>query len=207
MTANSDAGMVQEVLDNLGAFFRHLFPGILIMGAAYVAHPSWFSGMDTHSWEHLTIAAVIAVTAGNIWFAFNRHVLQQLVDWILYLFRCEGPAPTASRFKYRSDLGKYVAKSLCATTIPLYARQHVAFRASSILLLYTVAGVGLLFSWWNETNTLFARHPCWITICSVVLFVAGVWQQLITRAIDDLVVHYEPPKPTQGHKSSAFTQQ
>jgi hypothetical protein len=184
----ASASLVQSISDNLGAFFRHLLPGIVIMGASFVAHPCWFSGIDTHSWQHILIVAVVALASGNLWFAFNRYVIHQFVDYLLYLFGGEGPAPTASRLRYTDDLGKYVAESLCTSEIPSRARQHVAFRASSILLLYTVAEIGALGAGWHEPGTLFAQHPCWIYIGSFLIFAAAIWQNIIARRVDYYVI-------------------
>ena len=184
----TSASLVQAISDNLGAFFRHLLPGIVIMGTAYVAHPCWFSGIDTHSWQHILIAAVVALASGNLWFAINRYVVHQAVDYLSYLLGSQGPAPTVSRLHYTDDVGTYAADSLCLSTIPQRARQHVAFRASSILLLYTVSEIGFIAAKWHEPGTLFAWHPCWMEIGSVVIFLLAVWQNFIARRIDYYVI-------------------
>jgi len=186
-----NAGIVQTITDNLGTFFRHLFPGVLIIGAAYVAHKSWFPCPESHpweSWQHVLIAAAIALAVGNIWFAVNRYVIHQSIDFVLY--RCGVKGPRKSGLGYFDDLGKYVAKSQCILEIPPQARQHVAFRASSVLLLYIAAEIGLLFSLWNEAGSLFAQYKLGIIIGSIVLFIAGIWQQIITRYIDDHIIEF-----------------
>jgi hypothetical protein len=64
--ADSASTLVQSISNNLGTVFRHLFPGVLIVGAAAVIHPSWFvDRLDTHSWQHLVIIAIIA-PLGNV---------------------------------------------------------------------------------------------------------------------------------------------
>jgi hypothetical protein len=183
-----ESGVLGDVSRNLGAFFRHLLPGVFIVGAAYIAHPSWFVGVDTKSWEHIAIAGVVALASGNIWFSVNRYGIHQVIDYLVYLAKSGGPAPTSSRLQYLDDLGTYVAKSLSASGISERARQHVAFRASSVLLLYTIAEVGILFTVWHEPATFFARHPIAVTVASVLTFNVGVWQNIITRRIDYHVV-------------------
>jgi hypothetical protein len=187
-------GIVQSISDNLGAFFRHLFPGIVIVGAAYVAHPCWFSGIDTHLWQHILIVAVVALTTGNLWFAINRYGIHQFLDYLMYLAGSEGPAPTESRTNYLDDVGKYAADSLCKPGIPRRARQHVAFRASSILLLYTVAEIGFLVAIWHDPGTLFEQHTCLTAIGSLLIFAAAIWQNIIARRVDYYVIHFEPKK-------------
>lgn len=183
-----DGGILGDVSRNLGAFFRHLLPGVYILGAAYVAHPSWFAGVDTKSWQHLAIAGVVALASGNIWFSLNRYGVHQVIDYAVYLAKSEAPAPSSSRCHYLDDLGTYVARALSAATIPERARQHVAFRASSVLLIYTVAEVGVLFALWHEPATFFDRHAVAVAIASLLTFAVGVWQNVITRRIDHHVV-------------------
>src|SRR6266550_8737091 len=143
MDEKETAGLVEEIGKNLGAFFRHLLPGVFILGAAYLAHPLWFQRFNTYSWEHIVLVAIIALAAGNIWFSINRYGVHQLIDYLLYLLDCEGPTKSAL-WRYGHDLGHYVTKALKAD-MPAIVRQHIAFRASSVLLLYTVAEASLLF--------------------------------------------------------------
>jgi hypothetical protein len=186
----SDAGVVQSIADNLGAFFRHLFPGVLIVGAAYVAYPSWFTLVKTDSWQHIVIVAVIALTVGNIWFALNRYGVHQAIDYAMYFVRIPGPARGSGRPRYRHDLGQYVARSVSTPGISKAAQQHVKFRASSVLLLYIVGETGFVFWRWHEQNTIFARHSGPIFWASVAIFCAGIWQDAITRNIDYCVLEF-----------------
>jgi hypothetical protein len=190
------SGMVQSISDNLGAFFRHLFPGIIIMGAAYVAHPCWFSRVDTHSWQHILIVAVIAVASGNLWFAINRYAFHQFVDYVMYRCGSKGPAPASSRPQYLDDVAKHATDSLCLC-IPSRARQHIAFRASSILLLYTVAELGFLAAFWSDSDTLFARHRCWTFFVSFAVLVFAIWQNVIARRVDYYVIEFARTKKSE----------
>jgi len=185
----SNTGVVQTIANNLGAFFRHLFPGVLIMGAAYLAYPCRFPHSHAwESWQQISIAAAIALAVGNIWFVITRYVIHQSIDWLLYVCGVKGPLKSGRG--YLDDLGKYVADSQCISRIPEQARQHIVFRASSVLLLYMAAEIGFFFSLWNEPCSLFAQYKLWIIGGSVVVFIAGVWQQVITRYIDDYIIEF-----------------
>jgi hypothetical protein len=186
----ADGGTVQSIVDNLGAFFRHLLPGVLVTGAACVAYPSWFSWVKTDLWQHILIVAAIALTAGNIWFAINRYSVKQFFDYLMYLRRIPGPARGERCFQYHHGLGAYVADSVCTAGIPDRARRHVTFRASSALLLYIVGETGRVFSVWHEPNTLFARHKWLIFGASAVIFAASIWQDVITRNIDHRIIEF-----------------
>src|SRR5262245_15505876 len=143
-------GLLSELNPGLFALFRHLLPGAFILGAAFAAHPTWFVGVDTRSWQHITIGGVVALAAGNIWFSINRYGVHQLIDYFVYLAGSQGPAPGPDGRQYVEDLAVYVAQSLGGSRIAPLARQHVAFRASAVLLLYTVAEVCFIFALWPE---------------------------------------------------------
>ena len=185
----SPEGVLADVSRNMGALFRHLLPGIFILCAGFVAHPSWFVGViDTKSWQHLTLCAVIALAVGNVWFAVNRYAVYQMVDYLAYRVGSLGPVAPTEKWSYFQTVGKFVAQSLTRSTIPELARQHVAFRTSSVLLLYIIAEVGLLFSGWSETGTFFKNHATYVFFGSAVLFVIAVWQNFITRRVDYEIV-------------------
>jgi hypothetical protein len=45
-----------------------------------------------------------------------------------------------------NDISNYVARALWDSDIPERAREHVRFRASSVLLLFMVAEAGFIFA-------------------------------------------------------------
>jgi len=128
--SSGSKGVITDLVSNLEAVFRHVFPGVLILAAAYGSHPSWFYAADLHSWPTIAIGAVLAFTAGSAWFAVNRFTVHQLVDYFCYLFKLQGPARHAKPFTYLDDLAVYVREALVKADIPARARQHIAFRAS-----------------------------------------------------------------------------
>lgn len=88
---NDPPGVLGEVTQHLESVFRHVLPGVLVVGAARVAHPSWFNSVRSNSWQDLAVLAVVAVAIGNTWFALNRYGPHQLVDYILYHCRPNWP--------------------------------------------------------------------------------------------------------------------
>ena len=180
--------VVAEVLDNLGAIFRYMLPGALIVGAARVSHPSWFTGVEWTSWQHLAVLAVVAIAAGNAWFSVNRYVFHQLVDYVCYLAKSEGPSRGGDSWSYVDDLALWVEEAL-SLDVPLRARQHVSFRASSVLLIYTMAELMVLAAVWSEADTLTAEREILHWLGSAGLLAFGIWQNVITRRIDAAVLH------------------
>jgi hypothetical protein len=132
------SGLLFDISEHLGAIFRHMLPGVIVLGGAAAASPTMFRRLDLASWQHLSVLVVVTLTVGNAWFALNRYGVHQVVDYLLYLIRSDGPARGTKRWNYLTDLGKYTSKSLHTTGDSVRARQHVAFRASTVLLLLTL---------------------------------------------------------------------
>jgi hypothetical protein len=200
---SNPAGLLTEITQHLGAIFRHTLPGVLVLAIARLAYPHWFGGVDLKSWQQLTVLGGVSIAVGNTWFAVNRYGLHQIVDYVLYLSKSKGPARGNTKWTYLDDLGTYSYKSLHTDDKSARARQHVAFRASTVLLLLTLGESVLGFSLHHEGCTVFARHPYLIMAVGVGAFLAGIWQMVITRRIDYFTVN--PPALCRDHCRSAST--
>ena len=176
-----------EITDNLGTLFRHLLPGALIVGTARVARPSWFAGVKA-DWPHLAVVGVIAVAAGNAWYSVNRYGVHQVVDYICWLAKSEGPARCAGA-SYLDDLANYVKEAVAESDAGPRARRHVEFRASSVLLLYTLSELCLIAAGYSEQGTITSAHPALLYISAVPIFAIALWQNVITRRIDAAALH------------------
>ncbi|MGB7285284.1 MAG: hypothetical protein WBE13_23705 [Candidatus Acidiferrum sp.] len=183
-------GTIGEISENLGTLFRHFLPAILIFCAARVAYPSWFTGLNAMSWAYLSLLAAIAFAIGNTWFSINRYVVHQAVDCLSWRFGLEGPARRGGA-EYTTDLAKYVREAVVEIRVPPRARQHVAFRASSVLLVYTLAELLMLMLVDSEpTSPIYGlRARLLLASSGAILFGVGVWQNVITRRIDAAVLH------------------
>jgi hypothetical protein len=99
--------------------------------------------------------------------------------------------------KKETKKGGYVADFHFAD-IPDHARQHITFRASSVLLLYIIAEVGVLFAVCHDSDSWFARYKYWVIAASVLIFVAAIWQATLTRTIDSYIVDRGQGKAAGG---------
>jgi hypothetical protein len=173
----NSTGLLTEVAQHLGAIFRHMLPGILVLAGASVAYPDWFRGLNLDSWRHLVVLASISIAVGNTWFALNRYGLDQLVDYFLYLFKSDGPARGIDKFSYLNDLGQYTYRSLHSADSSFRARQHVAFRASTVLLAWTLGELLVVFAFCHASDSLFVGHKFWMVVgeCWRLLLVCGEW--------------------------------
>jgi hypothetical protein len=105
----------------------------------------------------------------------------------------QGPAK-GDQGGYNDHLAKYVRDALKETgEVSERARQHVNFRASTVLLIYTLAELAVLAAVSSECGAV--TSGCWakvgLVIASLILAVAGFWQNVITRRIDAAALHRE----------------
>ena len=190
-------GTLRDIGENLGSIFRFLLPGVLIIGATYVAYPTKISWPKlTGPWE-LVAVGVVALAVGNTWFVFNRYGVHQSIDWLLYRLGSDGPskqnAMLAGSNNYIDALGRYIRDSSLISDKMKALKHHVSFRASSVLLMYTVGELAIVFSFMNEGSGNFFYDNAWlIRIFGLMAFIVGIWQHVITRRIDWYTVY--PPK-------------
>jgi len=180
--------VLADVAQNLGGIFRHMLPGVLVVVGARLAHPSWFQGINLQSWQHLAALAVLTIAVGNTWFAFNRYGLHQVVDYVLYCIGSRGPARADQAWTFLDDLGVYTYRSLHTPDTAARARQHVAFRASTVLLILTTGELAILAGLWHGNDSVLRGHSTTLFVGGAVALVIGVWQMVITRRIDYYVV-------------------
>jgi len=183
-------GSIGEITDNLGPVFRHLLPGVLIIGAARITHPSWFSGFNSSSWSFLAVAGTIAIAAGNAWFTVNRYIIHQVVDYGFWRCKLQGPAKSGQD-GYVDHLAKYVREAQINAGVPERAWQHVGFRASSVLLIYTLSELSFLAAFWSECGAVTAGciPRIVLLLAASFLLIGALWQDVITRRIDAAVLH------------------
>ncbi len=190
-------GTLRDIGENLGSIFRFLLPGVLIIGATYIAYPTRICWPRlTDPWE-LLVVGIVALAAGNAWFVFNRYGIHQFIDWLLYRLDSDGPAKQnamlAGSLDYIDALGRFVRDSSLISDEMKALRHHVSFRASSVLLMYTLGELAIIFSLLNEGSGNFFYDHAWpIRIGGLIALSIGLWQNLITRRIDWYTVY--PPK-------------
>ena len=87
------------------------------------------------------------------------------------------------------------ADSLQFNTLPYLAsacaRQHVAFRASTVLLALTVGELLSVFAFCHASDSPLVGYKCWMIVGGVLALAVGFWQMLIARRIDYYIVN--PP--------------
>ena len=184
-TKEQSTSMVRDVADQLGAIFRHMFPGVLLLGAAYAAFPNAVTA--NLSWELIAIAGVGSITLGNVLYFFNRYGIHQATDYLLFKFGAPGLHATNDEPHYHRALAHYIVKSARAP-VGESLRQHLQFRAANSLFGYIIMEILLLFLLVHENKSIFSTHSNYVCVAAGFSFLIGLWQQIITRRVDFLAV-------------------
>jgi hypothetical protein len=167
----SFADSVKTVTGEFSRIFRHLIPGVIIMGLSYLSHPSWFSGVNPSNKSlYWIILGVLSLAIGNFWYVFHRFTVHNLVDWVYYRFRF-------GKWKdYRSWLSIHIQKSFDSGKNNDELKKFVHFRSAQVILLFIVAEALILFSLWHENSTVFDTLQQKIFIFGLVIFFVGLIQ-------------------------------
>ena len=184
--AKSEYPLVEYVGDALGAVFRHLVPGVLVLGMTAAVRNDWVEGFVSLAEKPrfitpcLVALAVLATAAGNAFWAFHRYFLQQFVDLAFWGINTKG-GPLRKEGKYHSGVAKRVAAFTNAPDSE-GLKKHLTFRNAGNTLLYTTAEImiigALLESTWSD-GTKYG-----VLIAGVVIFLGAIWQNVITRHIE-----------------------
>ena len=182
-------GIVSDVARHLASIFRHLLPGVLVLGAARLSYPHWFTSFKGDNTYHAVMLGVVTLAVGNVWFALNRYAVHQILDLAFYLMKMPGPVPRdPKKDDYVNDLALFTRDSLAPDNPYQHIQEHVKFRASTVLLIFTVAELLFLITQWHVKESWMGRladeERRGFAILSFFVFGIGIWQMVITRRID-----------------------
>ncbi len=184
---------VKQITDELSPIFRHMLPGLAILGAAVVSHPSWFPPWSTlaDGW-HVAILGAIALTVGNVWYVVHRYVLHQFVDYVLFAW--EG---SDWKFKsYETWLGNHIDQNFHIANEEAPLRNHVHFRSAQLIFLFIIAEGIIIFSIKPDAGTYFDRHRYLPLGAGIVLFLWCTFVQYpLAHSVDILVTNRYGQRP------------
>lgn len=190
--------IITQITGELSKIFRHLLPGLAILGIAGISHPSWFEEWSTHvdGW-HVAIVGAIALTVGNAWYVFHRYVFHQVIDYFVSL-----PQRRGEKFDgYRSWLADHIDKSFQAAESRRQLGNHVHFRSAQIIFLFIIAEAIIVFSIWPQAGTFLDRCRGWTVGAGIALFLwCALIQYHIGHHIDVFVAE------SYGGKKAAATE-
>lgn len=189
--AEKSSGWIADISVHISSIFRHMLPGVLMVGTFFLAYPSKQKCFDFDSWHSLTLLAVLCVVSGNIWFAINRYVIHQFFDYLMWRCSAEAPAmPAEEDVDYLDGLAVFTVRSLSKSrSVDERIREHIRFRGSNILLLLTAGELLLVAAMFNERSSFVSKHPVAFVFFGLALMVGAIWQDIITRRIDYYFVY------------------
>ncbi len=177
---------IRVISDQLARIFRHIIPGILVVGAARIAHPYWFRDLSVDSWPPLLMLAAIAIAVGNVWYVLHRYTVHQLIDLGIFLC-CKKKCKNLNK-RICCDYTEYIQVSIenavKAKEKAPELRNHFDLRSSQIILMFITAEILLVFSWRPEPCTLFEQYLCLIRTCGIIIFILALWQYIMCNTMD-----------------------
>lgn len=178
------ADTIKYTFEAIGNVFRHMLPGILIIGVAASAHPSWFDKVSIDKGEWLILLAAVSIVVGNIWLVFHRYFIQQIIDFVFYLLKIQGGPCKAPDTDYSLEVAKYVDNFFGNLKSKEALAQHIRFRTSSVVLMYIVSEVFIVFSLTSDENSFVCGNSNITLTVGIIGFASSVWQNIITRRIE-----------------------
>ena len=172
------AETIKEITEQLSNIFRHLLPGLVVIGAARLAHPHWFSAVCISNKWHVAVLVAIGVTVGNVWYVTHRYAIHQLIDYCHYAWSYRR---LGGYYEWLSELmdGSF----RFADQTPKF-REHLRFRSSQVILLFIISEVMLVFACWNDPCSFFACHSLAFLIASGAMALFAWWAFCISWALD-----------------------
>ncbi len=177
-----ERGIVTEVADQLSRVFRHLLPGVLILGCAGVAHPRWFPALDFSKPWQLVFLGVVALIVGNTWYVVHRYTVHELMNL----------AARGLRGEWRGYPGWLAEHTYQGNIVPAPARQvreHLWLRSAQVVYLMITAEVAIFFALQPAVGTIVDRYRGWILVGGAILVLFALWQYYLTAVIDVYAVN------------------
>lgn len=176
--------LVEAIKENLERVFRNVLPGMLILGTARASHRSWFNGIDkSDPWNLLFIFAV-GLVVGNAWYSFHRLCVNELIVFILFRWRLNGPARLGVGASYCERRADFILKRHRAAANAPNIREELRLQHSQIHFMYICSEAAIAFSFRAECGTFFANHHTIIFLAGVIAFALTVGVEILASGLD-----------------------
>jgi hypothetical protein len=175
---------VKQIGDALERVFRHLLPGVCLLIAAQLSHPSWLRCVDYGQSQQLLLLAIIAVCAGNIWYIFHRYTVHQLIDFMMY---------RRAKITGKIKNGNY-PEWLIAHISSSFSRPEckgVEMRAAQVIFMFIVCEIAFISACYHEQCSWFGQiGKCnfWIGVGAVAFSLFAIWQYYVLFNVDREIV-------------------
>lgn len=171
--------LIQKLLEDIGAVFRHVFPGVLVILAAYVRRPEWFVGLTPEpTWPQLIVVLAAALALGNLAYAGNRYGLLHILEWAAFSVRGRRCMRLRRTRAYAIAVGREMERFYRDED---KVRRLIRFRdAASVYLL--VGGEASAFAAYDAQGVL-EELSVLLWFMAVILLLGGILTYLVSRLI------------------------
>jgi hypothetical protein len=183
---------VKQISDALERVFRHLLPGVCLLIAAQLSHPSWLRRVDYGQSQQLLLLAIIAVCAGNIWYIFHRYSVHQIIDFLMY--KCTKKTGKIKNGNYPEWLIAHISSSFSRPEC-----KGVELRAAQVIFMFIVCEIAFISARYHEQSSWFGQiGKCnfWIEVSAVVFFLFAIFQYYVLFNVDREIVANPPAAAT-----------
>jgi hypothetical protein len=170
--------IIELALDRLDAFFRYILPGIVVLSAVHISHPSWISFFVKDDNQRLLSLGVLSLVVGAFAYSFHRFSLHQLLDYL------SSTCMNNWGKKYRDALKKALEKGVPKDKVD----KHISVRSSQLIFLFIfIESFGIFSMLSPEQNSILANNPDVRWMLGVVTVVAlpfAIWQYTLVNQLD-----------------------
>ena len=155
--------------------FRYVFSGFVVIGTAYLSHPSWFTWYRPTETLSLISLGTLTIVAGALAYSLHRFSLHQFLDYVSW--------------KWLNKLGQAYRLALKEATekgVPKDKRNdHIAVRSSQLIFLF-ISGeaLGLFAVLGPEKDSWVQVHSCYLLIVAIGALVFAAWQYTLVNQLD-----------------------
>ena len=188
-----EKGLFQNLNDSLSKVFRHVLPGMFILGFSYLSNPIWFEYFDLKNTNHLIVLSVLAIVIGNTWYVLNRYTIIQINDWIM-----------TTKFRtnehYHIWLSKHIVDSNSISEAYTNVKDVMFTKVGQLFFMLIVGESMIIITCFSSTNSIFQGYQWIIYLCGSILIAFSFWQIF-------LLLHMEQELIKRNRKISESTTQ
>jgi hypothetical protein len=183
---------IREIAGEMSHIFRHLVPGVLIFGIAYLSHPSWMNWIKIDTCTHWIVLFILSIVAGNTWYVIHRFTVHNIIDFFCFLGRRKNEKNNKkendlkiSKINYQVWLSNHIQNSFTQLNgEKKELKKYVHFRSSQVHLLFIFSEAIFLFTIWREKINFIGEYQLAAIILGSIIFITAIVQYWIGFNID-----------------------
>lgn len=172
------AETIKLILERLDALFRYVLPGVFVLGATYVSHPSWFCKFSSFGIQTALYLCVLSLVVGFFAYVLHRFSIHQCLDYACWKWL------NKIGEEYRNALRVAVEKG-----VPEKKRNdHIGARSSHLIfLLISIESFGVFTIMPPDLDSILAAHDrlrCTILVLSIIAYGFAIIEYSLVNHLD-----------------------